>query len=41
MNAVCDQEIEELESNTKPDDSQDDDEPEAQPMEIDEESQNF
>jgi DDE superfamily endonuclease/Tc5 transposase DNA-binding domain len=38
MNAVCNQEIEELESNAKPDDSPDDDEQEVQPMEIDEES---
>ena len=35
MNAVCNQEIEELESNAKPDDSPDDDEQEVQPMEID------
>jgi hypothetical protein len=38
MNAVCDQEIEEFESKVKPHHSQDDDEPEVQPLEIDEES---
>jgi DDE superfamily endonuclease/Tc5 transposase DNA-binding domain len=44
INAVCEDELEELESNTKPaagDDAEDDDEPDVQPMEIDTDEANL
>jgi hypothetical protein len=44
VNAICEDEMEELESNAKPaaaDDAEDDDEPNPQPMEIDDDESKF
>jgi hypothetical protein len=44
VNAICEDEMEELESNAKPvddDDAEDDDEPNPQPTEVDDDESNF